>query len=128
MPDVNKKVQIELSAKDNTKQAFDSASKNAEKTKISFGELVGGVALGQLAFSAVASALSTAGNAMGSFAKQSIQTAMDMQRMDAVLPVIAENTGRTKDEINSLITAIREEGKSMLEAKNITTHSDRAGF
>lgn len=120
MSDAQKEVQIRLTAKDETKAAFDSASGNVKNATTSWKGMALAVAAGQAAFSAASQAVMATGRAIKNLSVDSVNTALAMERIDATLPVLAKNAGRTQEEVDGLILSIRNQNKSMQEAKEIT--------
>ena len=89
-----------------------------------FSEMAGGVTVGNL----LSEAISSIAKSFVGFAKSSIESSMSLDRLKTTIPIIALNTGRTTEEVNQLVLAIRSENKSMAEALEITRAVTLAGF
>lgn len=94
----------------------------------SFVEFTSSIGLGVLAANLAERAIFSAGRALKSFIGSSIETALSVERISATLPVLAKNTGKTTEEINKIIFAIRNENKSIREATEITRGIVLAGL
>lgn len=110
----NEKINIQVTAED----------KASPKLKSLFGTIAGGVTVGNLLADTFRKVTST----FVSFAKESLDTSLTLDQMQKTLPVLAKNMGKTEQEINDLIYAIRGENKSMKEAVEITRSMTIAGL
>lgn len=120
MADVTKDVKIRYSAEDRASSTMKQMGKAAGDAQMSFTKLAGAVALGNAAFSIAEGAITAVLRGVVNFGKESLDSALSLERLDATLPVLAANTGRTMEEVNQLVNSIREQNKSMKEAKEIT--------
>ena len=103
-----KKLQLQLS---DTSKTGNSASESL----FNFGNVLkgAGIAIATVGFLKLTSAFKD-------FLSTSIRTSLKVEMTAASIFTLAKNAGRTKDEVNQLIDAIRKENKSFEEALNIT--------
>lgn len=99
-----------------------------EESSQSFASFASSVGVGVLAANLAERAILATGRALKNFVSSSIETALSVERVSATLPVLARNTGKTTQEINKIIFAIRNENKSILEATEITRGIVLAGL
>ena len=104
-----------MSQQENVKIVVTAEDKASGKLKNLFGTITGGVAVGNL----LANAITSAGRSLVEFGKESVNVALTVDRLGATLPGLAKNAGRTEKEVNALVKAIRDENKSMKEARTI---------
>lgn len=109
----------------NDQRNFADASADAEQSFLGFTSQIG---LGVIAANLVTDALRSTGRALKNFIGSSIETALSVERIAATLPVLAKNTGKTTEEINKIIFAIRNENKSIREATEVTRGIVLAGL
>lgn len=101
------------------------STQNSER---SFLQFVTAIGAGVLAARIAERAIFATGRALKNFIGSSIETALSVERIAATLPVLAKNTGKTTEEINKIIFAIRAENKSIREATEITRGIVLAGL
>ncbi|KKM78979.1 hypothetical protein LCGC14_1354460, partial [marine sediment metagenome] len=94
----------------------------------SFREFTSQIALGNIAANLATDAIRGIGRGFTGFIKKSIDTSLSVERIAATLPILAKNTGRTTEEIDRIVLAIREENKSLLEATEVTRGIILAGL
>lgn len=96
------------------------SAKASEEMGRSFGFNVRQIGLGVIAANLATDAIRRLTSAATGFIGESIRVANAVERVNATLPVLAANTGRSREEIERIRLAIREENKSLLEATEIT--------
>jgi len=108
-----------------TQRRVADESDNARQSFLSFAS---SISVGVLAASLAEKAFSAITRTTVGFIKSSIGTALAVERINATLPVLARNTGKTEEEIRSIIFAIRDENKSIREATEVTRGIILAGL
>lgn len=136
------KLQIVIEAQNQAKGQLDNLSRqlknisddqrefatNTEQARQSFLGFTSSISVGVLAANAIQGVFSRATRALGGFISSSVDTALSVERIAATLPILAKNTGKTEEEIRSIIKAIRDENKSIREATEVTRGIVLAGL
>jgi len=123
----NKELQIILKAVDNASseikkvgQAMDSMTNNVKQSSDSFGMMAKAVAVGNLAYNALAGVITRVASGFSDLVKESIGLSGQLDQSKAVIYKLGENNHWTKQQIDGLVKSIRDENKDMLTAIDLT--------
>jgi len=123
----NKELQIILKAVDNASgeikkvgQAMDSMTSNVKQSSESFGMMAKAVAVGNLAYNALAGIVTRVASGFSDLMRESIGLSGQLDQSKAVIYKLGENNQWTKKQIDGLVKSIREENKDMLTAIDLT--------
>jgi hypothetical protein len=101
-------------------QALNSMSSDVKTTSSSFGSMTKAVAVGNLAYNAIAGTISKVASGIGGLIKESIGLTGQLGQSKAVIYKLGENNNWSKKQIDSLVKSIREENKDMLTSIELT--------
>ena len=120
-------MQIILKAVDNASgeikkvgQAMDSMTSNVKQSSDSFGMMAKAVAVGNLAYNALASVVTRVASGFSDLIKESVGLSGQLDQSKAVIYKLGENNHWTKQQIDGLVKSIRDENKDMLTAIDLT--------
>ncbi|MCK9543322.1 MAG: APC family permease [Novosphingobium sp.] len=101
---------------ENVKKESDNVNKSSEKSSLSFKKLFGAMALADIAVKGVM----TLARSVKDLATEGVSMSGKLEQSQATIYKLGENVGWTRDKINGLIGAIREENKDILTATELT--------
>lgn len=123
----NKELQIILKAVDNASaemkkvsQALNGMSADVKTTSSSFGSMTKAVAVGNLAYNAIAGTIRSVASGISNLVKESVTLTGQLGQSKAVIYKLGENNNWSKKQIDGLVKSIREENKDMLTAIELT--------
>jgi chromosome segregation ATPase len=133
--DTRRELQIVIEAVDNVSKDLKNITNNlgqldasVKSSSVSTAQMAKSVALGNLAYSAFSTIIMGAVSGVKNFISESITLTGQLRQNQATLLGLAENAGWAKEQVDALISSIREEGKDLLTATEITKTAIVAGL
>jgi len=112
-------LRVKKSARDLERGLGDIADSSGRAER-GFKGFISQVAIGNTIANFATDAFRSIGRGLKDFIVDSVKAANNVERLMASINILGKNTGRTEEEIQELINAIREENKSVEEAVTIT--------
>jgi len=125
--DTRRELQIVIEAVDNASKQLKQITENmgdlestTQKSISSTSDMTKAVAKGNLIYDITSTIIKKAASGFKDLITQSTIASGQLKQNQAVIMGLAENVGWTRDNVLSLVSAIREEGKDLLTATEIT--------
>lgn len=123
----NQELQIILKAVDNASGeirkvgiAMNNMTDSVKTSSDSFGMMAKAVAVGNLAYNALAGVVSRVASGFTDLVRESVGLSGQLNQSQTVIYKLGENNNWTRQQIDGLVKSIREENKDMLTAVNLT--------